>query len=297
MRRLIAAGLSLALLAAPAIAQTPDPDALLKASPKADWRPIDPANLLYMDLPQGQVVIELAPAFAPLHVANIKTLVRQGFFNGLAVDRLQEGFVAQWGDPDADEDNARPYGAAKTTVAPEFSRPNLNGVDFTPWPDRDTYAASVGFASGMPAARDTKSGEAWLAFCPGMIGVARDNDPASGSGGELFAVIGSPARKMDRNLTVVGRVIQGLPILASLKPGSGQMGFYKPKERTPILQVRLASDAPADQRKTYEALRPDSKTFAAVAEARRNAKSEFYRVPPGAIELCNAPLEVREAKP
>lgn len=297
MRKAVFLAVAAGLLAAPALGQGQSPQALLRASPKADWRPIDPANTLYMDLPQGRVIIELAPLFAPNTVANIKTLVKQGFFDGLAIDRLQEAFVAQWGDPDADEDKARSYGAAKKTLTAEFVRPNLDGVEFTPWPDRDPYALSVGFAGGMPAARDPKTGQAWLTYCPGMVGVARDMDPNSGSGGELFAVIGPPARKMDRNLTVAGRVVEGLPLLARLKPGSEPAGFYKPAERTPILKVRLGSDVPAAERKNLEALRPDSATFNAIAEAKRNGADAFYRVAPGGVSLCDAPLEVREARP
>jgi peptidylprolyl isomerase len=297
MRKTVLLALTACLAAAPAMGQGQGPDALLRASPKADWRTIDPANTLYMDLPQGRVTIELAPAFAPKTVANIKTLVKQGFFDGLVIDRLQEAFVAQWGDPEADGDNARAYGAAKKTVPPEFSRANLDGLQFTPWPDRDTYAESVGFVGGMPVARDPKTGNAWLAYCPGMVGVARDTDPASGSGGELFTVIGPPARKMDRNVTAVGWVVNGLPILAKLKPGSEPGGFYKPADRTPIIKVRLAADVPVNERSPLEALRADSQTFTTLAEMKRTGADSFYRAPPGAVALCDAPLVVRAAKP
>jgi hypothetical protein len=71
---------------------------ILAASPAADWRAIDPEDTLYLTLPQGRVVIELAPAFAPNHVANIKRLVRAGFYDGLAVVRVQDNYVVQWGD-------------------------------------------------------------------------------------------------------------------------------------------------------------------------------------------------------
>src|SRR4051812_27727120 len=50
---------------------------VIKASPARDWRPLDPANTLYMEMPNGRVVIELAPPFAPRHIENIKTLVRE----------------------------------------------------------------------------------------------------------------------------------------------------------------------------------------------------------------------------
>ena len=62
---------------------------IVKASKPSDWRPLDPDNTLYMEMPFGRVVIELAPAFAPNHVRNIKTLVREHYFDGLAVVRVQ----------------------------------------------------------------------------------------------------------------------------------------------------------------------------------------------------------------
>lgn len=287
------------LAAAPAIAQQPPtPASILAASPKTDWRTIDPANTLYMDLPTGRVIIELAPAFAPNHVANIKTLVRQGFFDGLAVVRLQDGFVAQWGDPDGeDEKKARSYGKGAKTLKAEFTRPNLTGVQWTPWTDRDTYAEKVGFANGMPAAQDPKTGQAWLAHCTQMVAVGRETSADSGGGGELYTVIGQPARRLDKNLTVVGRIVEGYPLLAKLKPGTRAAGFYAPEDRTPILKVRIAADIPASEQKPLEALKTDSKTFRDLVDLRKFQKTDFYQIPVGAMELCNAPLEVRAAKP
>jgi len=250
-----------------------------------------------MDLPTGRVVIELNPAFAPKHVANIKTLVRQGFFDGLAVVRVQDGFVAQWGDPDAeDEEKARSYGKAAKTLKAEFTRSTLKGVMWTPWPDRDTYAEKVGFANGMPAAMDPKTGRAWLTHCTAMVAVGRETSADSGGGGELYTVIGQPSRRLDKNLTVVGRIVEGYPLLAKLKPGPGTMGFYMPEERTPILKVRVASDLPVAEQKPLEALKTGSKTFRDLVALKKFQKTDFYQIPVGAMELCNAPLEVRPAK-
>jgi cyclophilin family peptidyl-prolyl cis-trans isomerase len=72
---------------------------VLAASRPSDWRPLDPDETLYLELPAGRVVIELAPDFAPLHVNNIKTLARAKYYDGLSVLRVQENYVAQWGDP------------------------------------------------------------------------------------------------------------------------------------------------------------------------------------------------------
>lgn len=59
-----------------------------------------PDNTLYLDLKDGRVVIQMRPDLAPLHVARIKELARQGFYDGLAFHRVMDGFMAQGGDPD-----------------------------------------------------------------------------------------------------------------------------------------------------------------------------------------------------
>ncbi|MBL6957502.1 MAG: peptidylprolyl isomerase [Rhodospirillales bacterium] len=62
----------------------------------------DPENTLLMDLKYGRVVIDLRPDLAPRHVARIKELVRQGFYDGLTFHRVISGFMAQGGDPRGD---------------------------------------------------------------------------------------------------------------------------------------------------------------------------------------------------
>ncbi|MBB6254813.1 peptidylprolyl isomerase [Nitrospirillum iridis] len=274
---------------------------VLAAASATDWRQPDPENLLYMDLAQGRVIIELAPAFAPAHVDNIRKLVREGWFDGLAVDRVQDNYVTQWGDAD----NSRTPKTAQTKLAPEFvvRGAAVAKLPFTPLPDKDNYAPETGFADGFPAARDLKGQQAWLVHCYGMVGVGRDMALDSGSGAELYAVIGQAPRHLDRNITVVGRVLRGMEILSSLPRGKAAMGFYdKPEDRIPITQVRLAADLPADQRENLVVLRTDTPTWAAYVEARRNRREEFFPVPAGHIDVCNMPLPVRtmesaQAKP
>ena len=266
---------------------------LLAQSPAQDWRALDPENTLYMEIPQGRVVIELAAHFAPLSAANIRTLARAGYFDGLAIVRAQDNYVVQWGDPD--EKNPRSLGEAKKTIAPEFTRA-AKGFPFTKLPDTDTYAPEAGFSAGFPAARDMKSNRAWLVHCYAMVGVGRDNAEDSGNGAELYAMI-APARLLDRNITVVGRVVQGIDLLSPMKRGTGPLGFYeKPEERTPIREVKLASELPPEKRMPLEALRTDSKTFATLVQMRRFRKDDWYKVPAGHVDVCNVPLPVRLRK-
>src|SRR5690606_30238350 len=86
--------LALAASCGPALADEADapksPSELLAASQPSDWRTLDPENTLYMRIPSGQVVIELAPQFAPAHVANIRTLARVHYWDGLSIYRSQD---------------------------------------------------------------------------------------------------------------------------------------------------------------------------------------------------------------
>ncbi|MDE2250240.1 MAG: peptidylprolyl isomerase [Gammaproteobacteria bacterium] len=264
---------------------------ILAAAPASAWRRIPDEHTLYMELPAGRVVIELEPALAPHTVANIEAFARLHYFDGLAIVRLQDNYVAQWGDADG----TRPIPRQLQTLAPEFAVPQGN-IAFTPLADRDGYAPQVGFVDGFPAARDPPAGLAWLTHCYGAVGVGRGTDPASGNGSELYAVIGHAPRHLDRNVTVVGRVRQGIELLASLPRGTAELGFYATAaERTPIKSVRLASELPPAERTPLEVLRTDTPTFAALVAARRNRHDGWFVRPAGYIDLCNAPIPVRPA--
>jgi peptidylprolyl isomerase len=265
---------------------------VLAASTPADWRSLDPEHTLYLELAAGRVVIELAPAFAPEHVTNLKTLVRQRYFDGLAIARSQDNFVVQWGDPG----HKRSLGTARATLPPEFTVGLRADVPFTRLPDPDGYAPEVGFSDGFPAARDPKAGQAWLAHCYGMVGAGRDNAPESGNGAELYVVTGHAPRQLDRNIALVGRVVLGMELLSVLPRGTGPLGFYdQPSQHVPITSVRVAADVPEADRTRIEVLRTDTATFAALVEARRNRRDDWYKVPAGYIDLCNVPLPARPA--
>jgi peptidylprolyl isomerase len=263
---------------------------VIAASGPGDWRAPDPANTLYLQLAAGRVIIELAPDFAPQHAENIKTLVREGYFEGLAIIRSQDNFVVQWGDADG----ARPMKSAKTSVPPEFTVAQGGSLPFTRLPDADGYAPEVGFSGGFPAARDPRTGVTWLAHCYAMVGAGRGNEIDSGTGAELYVVTGHAPRQLDRNIALVGRVIQGMELLSVLPRGTGPLGFYEqPAQRVPIVSVRIAADVPAAERAGLELMRTDTASFAALVEARRNRQDDWYKVPAGHIDLCNVPIPVR----
>ena len=291
------AALAAAFLAAAAQGAPPKPISLadlLKASPASDWRALDPQDTLYLELPAGRVVIELMPAYAPLASQAVRALVRDGFFDGAFILRSQDNFVVQWGRPEEDE---RAKAVADRKVKPEFTRAIDAKIEFTRLPYPDTFAPEVGFSGGFPVARDAKRKLTWLVHCYGMVGVGRDNAPESGNGAELYAVTGHSPRTLDRNITLVGRVVQGIEKLSVMPRGTGPLGFYeKPEERVPIRQVRVAADVPEQDRLRLEALRTDSPTFKTLVDTRATRREEWFVDPVGRIGVCNVPLPVRSMK-
>lgn len=282
---------------APAPAETPTSAEVLEASEPSDWRALEPRRSLYLELPGGRVVIELAPEFAPLHVRNVVTLARQGYFDGLAVIRSQDNYVVQWGDPNADDpDGRRPLNKAEASLPAELDRPIREDLPFTPLPDGDVYAPEVGFTRGFPVARDPEAGRTWLAHCYGMVGAGRDVTAGSGNGAELYVVIGHAPRHLDRNVTLLGRVVQGMEVLSTLPRGTGTLGFYEdPSEHVPIRSIRWGEEVPEAERAEIELLRTDTETFEAWIDARRHRREEWFLHPVGRIGLCNVPLPVRPA--
>ena len=272
---------------------TPSPAEVIAASQPAEWRALDPENTLYMDFPEGRVVIEMAPQFAPNHVANVKTLSREGFFANGAVTRVQDNFVTQWaqaGDP------ARPPKVGVEKLNAEFTLPRVAIANFDVLPDPDTYADEVGYINGMTAARDAAS--VWLTHCYGMVGVGRENDENSGGGTELYVIIGHSPRNLDRQLTMLGRVVQGMEIMSAFPRGTGDAGFYKtPAEYRRYADIKVAADVPVAQRTNLEVMRTDSASFATLVNSRRWRKDDFYTKPVGRIGLCNITVPVRPVDP
>ena len=265
------------------------PSMILAGAPASAWRALDPHDTLYLRLPQGRVVIELAPQFAPRYVANIKSLARQGFYNGLPIFRVQDNGVAEWGDPTG----RKSVGTARRSVAAEFERPSRH-LPFTALPDPDTYAPQTGFSDGFPAARDPVFARAWLINCYGMVGAARGDNVDSGGGTTLYAVIGGPQRQLDRNTTLVGRVVQGMALLSSLPRGNGSLGVYRNRAHwVRIESVRVASDLPPAQREPLEVLRTDTPTFTRYVQALRDRRGPWFKVPAGRLDVCSVPLPVR----
>ncbi len=269
--------------------------AILAASSPGDWRPLDAANTLCLELEHGRVVLELAPRLAPKHVENVKVLVREKYFDGLPILRVQDNYVVQWGDPDAeDAQRARPIHRALRHLPAEleFQLPKEN--TFRLLRDGDIYAPQVGFLDGFPVAHDPKTGRFWPIHSYGMVGAGRDNALDSGGGTEIYVVNGQAPRHLDRNVTLFGRVVQGMELLSALPRGTGPMGFYeKPAERIPIRSIRIMADLPEPERPSLEIFRTDTDTFRRWVEARRNRREPWFHRPGGKIDISNLPIPTR----
>ncbi|MEO8547787.1 MAG: peptidylprolyl isomerase [Sphingomicrobium sp.] len=280
-----------ALLIAAAPPKLLTPTDIVAAAPASAWRTIDPDDLMVIDLKDGgRIVVQLARQFAPVHVANIRALARGGWWDGAAVYRVQDNYVAQWGKNESDQ--PLPQGVVAKPPA-EYTRP-LKGLAVRPLGYADPYAPAAGYALGWPIAYSPKGGWANLAHCYASVGVGRDLSPDTGTGGELYAVIGHGPRHLDRNIAVAGRVIEGIDKLSSLPRGTAELGFYKERSQdVPIASAKLASQMSAGERPSFQYLDTGSASFASYLRVRANRKDAFYIRGAGGVDLCNAPVPVR----
>jgi peptidylprolyl isomerase len=269
-----------------------EPSEVIAKSAAADWAPIRDEDLLVMDLSDNsRIVIQLAPHFAPVHVANIRAFARGGWWNNATIYRVQDNYVVQWGNGDANV--PLPAGVVQRPPA-EYDQPIGGAV--TAHASPDAYAPFVGFRDGWPLAWDDREGRAWPIHCYATVGVGRDLAPDTGTGGELYAVIGHAPRHLDRNIANVGRVIEGMPALASRPRGTGNLGFYqtdKGERPIPIARIRVASDMPEAERPRFEYMRTDTETFRRYLTGRANRGGTFFNRPAGGVDICNAPVPVR----
>ena len=271
--------------------------------PASAWRDVDPNNLVLIDTKYGETAVELAPQFAPKHVARLRSLIRAHFYDGKSFYRVIDGFVAQGGIGEgtaATKDYPKDAQMLKQwpVLKAEFDRPIGNDVAFTPLGNADLYASEVGHVNGFPAGRDPKDGRMWIVHCPGTFAFARDsgNDTART---EFYIVIGEAPRRLDRNLTAFGRVIDGLQYLQKLNRGDPAVDagvIQDVSKRDRILSVRLAADIPTAQRPHYQVLRTESDAFAEEKKKRLNPAPEFYhRKPVPVLDVCLMPVPVRRA--
>ena len=298
----------------------PAPSEIVAAAKAREWIAIESSDLMVMDLAPDskgkprRVIIQLMPApFSQGWVGNIRKLAAAHWWDGTSINRVQDNYVVQWGD--ATEKKALPEGLAVIAQ----SNYQLNLVDFDAhlqakaesssavdaaqgaeiamaidrlpnWRKVEPYNKTQDFLKGWPLAGDDNG--IWPTHCYGMVGVGRNLSPDTGTGAELYTVIGHAPRHLDRNIALVGRVIEGIEHMSSLPRGTGALGFYeKEEERVPILSVRLGNEA--KDVSAFEYLSTDSESFAAYADARANRRDPFFNIPAGGADICNIPVPIR----
>jgi len=283
--------LAIALAAVQANQSKPlTPTEIVAQSPASAWRNIAAEDLLVIDYEGGgRTVIQLAPTFAPVHVANIRALANGGYWRGSAVYRVQDNYVAQWGT----NDDKKPLPAGINAKPPAEYVRSARGISVRPIGYPDAYAVRTGHAGGWPVAQ-YRDGSVSLTHCYGTVGVGRDLAPDTGMGGELYAVIGHAPRQLDRNIAIVGRVVEGIEKMSALTRGTEALGFYKEGSvARKIAAVRLASALPSTDRPNFQYMVETSSAFAGYVRARANRNDDFYRVGAGGVDICNAPVPVR----
>lgn len=276
------------------IRQHKSSSSIVEFSKLADWRKPDPANLVVMKLDRGDVWIELAPQFAPRHVENLRILINEKYFDGSSVVRSQDNYVAQWGDAKANTDNAKKLGKAKQNLELEFFRDAKETPKFTALDSRDAYAERVGLVDGFPVAGDSE--KLWLTHCYGMLGVGRDIKRDSGNASSLYVVTGHAPRHLDRNVTLIGRVLSGIQHLSSLPRGTGSLGFYTDaSQHAAVKSMRLGSSfvSSNERQLAIEVMRTDTETFQDYVSLRTNREEDWFLEPTGRIGLCNVAVPTR----
>ncbi|MEP0191790.1 MAG: peptidylprolyl isomerase [Erythrobacter sp.] len=272
-------------------------------------------------------------------VENIRTLARAKWYDGITVNRVQDNYVVQWGDaghdnPESGETETKPLPEGLKVMGEDdyveetFVMEGATDKEYLYWRAllvglwasgtdddvietlppmaqadarkaalADRYSGVTSYSRGWAFAG--KPGEVWPVHCYGMVGVGRSYSPDTGSGAELYTVIGHAPRHLDRNIALAGRIISGIEHLSSLPRGSGALGFYTDDEkelRTPILSVRVASDLPGAEQPRFEYLSTESHSFGEYAKSRANRRDPFFIQPASGADICNIPVPIRDVE-
>jgi peptidylprolyl isomerase len=239
-----------------------------------DWRTPDPNNLLVIDTNKGRIIIELSPEVAPQSAERLRTLARQHFYDGQSFFRVIDGFMDQTGDPL----NTGEGGSKLPNVPAEFTFRRDSTTPFATVAQPD--GESIGFIGVMPVASQpqalmsmTKDGKvgAWSLFCPGVLGMARANEPDSAN--SQFFLMRDSYPKLEKQYTAAGRVIVGEDVVQSIKLGEPPT---PPLDR--MITVRLASDLPPAERPTVKVLQTSSAAFRAIVDAARDEKGADFSI-------------------
>ncbi|HEY9219351.1 MAG TPA: peptidylprolyl isomerase, partial [Phenylobacterium sp.] len=219
----------------------------------ADWRTPDPQNVLVIDTNKGRILVELTPELAPNHVERLRTLTRQGLYNGRKFFRVIENFMVQTGDPQDSGEG----GSTLPDLAAEFSFRRGPADMVVIAEDAVSQTGFVGpvpvksqSAMLMPVTVDGKV-SAYGLYCPGVGGMARAGDPNSAN--SQFFLMRDRYPSLEQRYTVFGRVISGLDVVRAIKVGEP---VAPPQDE--MQQVRVLADIPDKERPKVRVVDPKS---------------------------------------
>ena len=185
-----------------------------------NWYTVKQSRTITFKTTYGDVVVALHPTLAPKHVARFKKLINEGFYNEQYFYRVVDGFVAQAGSND-NHDPAKFDKAILSNIEAEFTQPLSSNATIIE--SDDMFAPYTGFLDGFPVGIDKERNEMWGLHCPGTVAFARNSEKDTAST-EFYIVIGQAPRHLDRNMSVVGRVVEGMDVLQKLPRGDKAVG-------------------------------------------------------------------------
>lgn len=265
------------------------PAEILAGTTPEDWRAVAPEDTLVIDLARGRIVIELSRDLAAGHVAQMKELARAGFYDGLSFYRVIEGFVAQGGD--VFETRDLPPGAVRGLPAAFDEAVSADLISMATETTRGGYAPVAGYLNGMPTGWTADGSRAWHLHCAGALAMAR-NVPQDTAGTEFYITL-QPQRYLDRNLTVFGRVIDGMTHLQALTRQAPPEAEGEPLGE--VINAMWVGDQPPEGARApaFEVLRTAGETFTRFVESRRNRPEDFFYHRPDYLDVCALGLPVR----
>lgn len=246
-----------------------------------EWRVVNRQNILKISLPTGAAYVELNSQLAPKHTSNIKKLAREGFYKNTSVYRFVEGFVAQGGD----SSGKKLIKTAEKTLPAEFYLTTNEPLLITEL-EGDGYAAVTGFLNGFAVAQNAVHTQTWQVHCNGVFAMARDNDINSAST-EFFVTIGQGPRYLDKNITVFGRVLEGMEHFNRLKRVATANEVFNP-----IADIHVLADVKND-RSTFKVLKTDSSAFKRLITARQNRSEPWFIKKYNYVDVCGMPIPTK----
>ena len=272
----------LALAAAPALAKKAPPPPPVPAGPTApvdaDWRTPDPQNVLVIDTTKGRIVVELSPTAAPLMVAQVRQLARAGFYNGRAFFRVLDNFMDQTGDPKDDGTGQ----SDKPNVPAEFMFRRSAGTPIAVVDNAE--GVQWGYLGSLPVVSQTMDlglltadhkVNAFGAYCPGVLGAARSDDP--GSANSQFFLMRAANPGLNQKYTAFGATIGGLDVVRAIKAGAAPGGVVaEPRDR--MTSVRVLADIPEAERPKVRVLDAGGAWFKVLVERARKDKVVGFTV-------------------